>query len=431
MKLFNCCKASVVEWMAAVGSVMLLLSVGVSKSGQNLGMGLLLLAFILAGWSTWLWVGRHPLVVLTVLWIGVIALSTWVAVESIGTTFSDQGRELWRFSRFFLIPLLAWGIAVSRLGADRAYLLLFTGFLLGYFYHAGQAGWPLVLVNLGRVEIWEGVQFYGMFSATAILAALIHLGNVRSLDAGQWQRVLLVGFWVMVLMVALNGFAVSQARASFIALSVVLLVYFLGHLITDPRRRGRIDYLLLALFVIITVGGMQQSGIMDRTHQRFERDLSAVISGVDTETGYFEETNLGIRLNQWQSALGVWRDHWFLGVGPDGARYAHAISELPERTARSSQHHFHSIYIDLLLRFGIAGAAVMALFMIQYLRTVRKLHSFWSSPEAQLGSLGLMLFLLAGITQTYWTSQVSWFFLAGLLAPACAAAFQPARNFDT
>jgi len=428
----NTLHMKIASWIAALGCFLLLLSAGgVAKSGQNIGFGLLVLSLLAAGPGVWRTVTRTQLVWATAAWIAAITASMLYAAAVVGIPVDDQTRHLWRFSRLFLIPLTAWAVAFSRLGAHRAYVILFAGFFLGMLYYMAEAGWPWFFNTPGRVDISdENEQFYGMLSATAFLAAIVFGTTVHQRATDTWHRTLHYGFWGLVALAGIQGLLISLARGAFLALAVALTVWagFQGLRIVKSKSVPWAGITIAVLLAATTTGALMFSSVLDHSISRVQRDIDIIREGADPETGFYRDRSIGIRLNHWEAAISGWRDHKMLGHGTDGSRHVRAQADLPERSARSAPHHFHNSHLDVLVRFGLVGIIAMALFFISYLRTVRSGNGAFTHPVTQFAYLATLIFLIAGITQTYWTSQVAWFYLAGALGPAAAEGFRVSRS---
>lgn len=410
-------------WLATAGSVMLLLSVGFSKAGQNIGGLLLILALVLAGPTVWRPLAREPLTWATIAWIVAVISSMIYAAIAIGIPVEEQSTHAWRFSRLFLIPLLAWGLYASNMSAYRAYVLLFCGFVFGTAYYTWQSGWPVFWATPGRVDIsGEGVQFYGLFSACALLAALLFGQSIHRYIVSPYRRALHYSFWLVVALFSLHGFLLSQARGAMLGLAIVTITLFCYWGIRSVRLSRRTAPVLTGATAILAaslVATLLWSGALQHSTDRFARDADVLLQGPDPETGWYDETSMGIRLNQWIVALRGWQDHKLFGYGPDGARHVRVHADLPGRSARPAPHHLHNVYLDILVRFGLTGVVLWLMFFILCFRPSKSDTRSHFEPEARLYCLmAILLVAIAGITQTYWTSQVAWYLLAGLLAPS-------------
>lgn len=104
-------------------------------------------------------------------------------------------------------------------------------------------------------------------------------------------------------------------------------------------------------------------------------------------TGFF-------RLNLWQSALNMWRDHPLLGVGPDNFLYAYrSFYILPAAWQEPNLSHPHNVLFDFASRLGtlglIAGAGLITGYGMLAKRALRV-----NRPLA-IGCAGLLAAMLA------------------------------------
>jgi O-antigen ligase len=96
---------------------------------------------------------------------------------------------------------------------------------------------------------------------------------------------------------------------------------------------------VLALFILGTLALLPFVGA-----ERF-RDLFNTRSGTTF-----------LRLQLWQSAWAMWRDHPWFGVGPDNFLYAYrSFYALPSAWEELNLSHPHNLFLDLLTRLGIFG----------------------------------------------------------------------------
>ncbi len=104
-------------------------------------------------------------------------------------------------------------------------------------------------------------------------------------------------------------------------------------------------------------------------------------------TGFF-------RLNLWQSALNMWRDHPLLGVGPDNFLYAYrSFYILPAAWQEPNLSHPHNLVLDFAARLGTLGLIVGIGLVAGYGLLVRRVLEV-SRPLA-VGCAGLLAAMLA------------------------------------
>jgi len=83
-------------------------------------------------------------------------------------------------------------------------------------------------------------------------------------------------------------------------------------------------------------------------------------------TGFF-------RLNLWQSALTMWRDHALLGVGPDNFLYAYrSFYILPAAWQEPNLSHPHNVALDFAARLGALGVIIGVGMVVGYIVQIRR-----------------------------------------------------------
>lgn len=109
-------------------------------------------------------------------------------------------------------------------------------------------------------------------------------------------------------------------------------------------------------------------------------------------TGFF-------RLNLWQSAIAMWRDHPILGVGPDNFLYAYrGFYILPAAWQEPSLSHPHNMVLDFATRLGSLGLVAGASMAMGVARVLRRAWSV-EQPNAMkplvIGCVGFFAAMLA------------------------------------
>ncbi len=415
----------IVHALGVTGLVMLLLGTGFSKAAQNAGMAFTLLAF-LAG----TWVHRHQwwprlkadwVIRWTAVWI-LYVIGLAIIMAQVYPEIAERHYEYaWKLSRFFLIGLVAWWVAMAFRNAITGYFLMLAGFVLGalLFHHA--QGWPWGLAG-ARVDLWEGRQFYTLFSASVLAVTLILTRDIWGPrhDRWFWFR---GAMWATTVLVAANGLLVSQSRGGLLGLAVglVLASAALGYrqLRVDAARShsSRSQWLVMTIAVaflafILWLGWQANS-------DRIGHDVAVIAETI--ESGDIQRSSMGVRLGQWMHGMELFRERPWFGWGPGAGEQLQELAALPERY-QAGGIHFHSAPLDLLLWTGIVGLVIATLLFASLALGLWRLF-LRGGPEARLALAALTVMamaFIASITQTYLTSQVSWYYLAAFLGPAHA-----------
>ena len=91
-----------------------------------------------------------------------------------------------------------------------------------------------------------------------------------------------------------------------------------------------------------------------------------------------------VRIHLWRSALAMFADHWWSGVGPDNFLYWYrSFYVAPEVWNEPSLNHPHNVVLDLLTRLGLPGFLTgLALAWVAAVGLLRQLSSARSQPMA-------------------------------------------------
>lgn len=130
-------------------------------------------------------------------------------------------------------------------------------------------------------------------------------------------------------------------------------------------------------------------------------------------TGFF-------RLNLWQSALTMWRDHFWLGVGLDNFLYAYrSFYILPAAWQEPNLSHPHNIGLDFATRLGIGGVLVGIGLILGYIRLVRR--TLLRDRALALGAAGMLAAMLGHglVDHSFFLIELAYPFM--LLAGSMAA----------
>ena len=297
------------------------------------------------------------------------------------------GLRLWIGPRPQLFwPPICWVVlafmiyAVARyLTADVEYLArqeLIQVLVLGFFFFT-------VLNNLYRQESVQGVTFTLIATATAIsfLAIYQYLHHIHTiwghnspfpgrafgtyvcpthfacflsllsplalafLVAGRLAmhyRVLLASS--LLLMGA--GLVVTISRGGWLATGAAVVTVLV--LLATHRHLRLVSVLLLVLIV----GGVGYAG-----YRYFEHQSVASQTSLSLSVNQAGQKDLIMRLDMWQAAVHMWRDHFWFGVGP--ALYDTYFDQYRPERMQLQPDRAHNDYLNLLADWGTVGGLVV------------------------------------------------------------------------
>lgn len=123
-----------------------------------------------------------------------------------------------------------------------------------------------------------------------------------------------------------------------------------------------------------------------------------------------------LRLELWRTALALWRDHFWAGVGPGGFFWSHP-AYLPVGAVEMDQVHPHNVWLEVTTTWGVLGLAWLVLCMLALVAALRHQCNMGSVPFWAV--VGAVAGLVAGLAH----AQADTFMLLADLAAWNAAAW--------
>lgn len=214
-------------------------------------------------------------------------------------------------------------------------------------------------------------------------------------------RVLVILLGLVAILMAL---VLSQSRGALL-LGVPAALIVMSILAGGKWRWAGIGLLaLMALAFIVLLSGVALP-LLDGT--RFANALD-----LQRGTGFF-------RINLWQSALAMWRDHPLLGVGPDNFLYAYrSFYILPAAWQEPNLSHPHNVFFDFLARLGALGVVAGVLLIAGYVLLIRR--ALRVNRALAIGCAGFLAAMLAHglVDHSFFLIELAYPFMltAGVLA---------------
>ncbi len=285
-------------------------------------------------------------------------LMAWVVFSGAFLLFFDRARTL-----RILFVALAGGIL--------------AGGLVGIYKMLVLADPNMEMMNLGHKN--SSAQFLSM-------AFLLFLGSgVLGRDGGlPWKAVL-------PLLVMTGGFLVlCHSRSFLISVPLASIV-----LLAVARKWKALAGVGAAMALAGTLLALSP-------HLRWE--MTTVIR--PTQDGSFTS-----RYATWQGAMRIYRDHPFLGVGPDTFQMAniHRLYHLPDYAS-----HGHNIFFNILGEYGLLGVISFSLILVLWVARVLREKDPSATARFMKGmTVAFLLNLfLAGLAHPMWGGSSSLIFMA-------------------
>lgn len=323
---------------------------GLPLDGADLMLALMLAAWLAQGVAQRRIVLPHPLL----LW-PMLALLAALSLSLLGAQSYREGLpELLKWTQVLALYLAVAALLPRRRAGWLVAALLVAGAaqaLLGLYQFLTQTG-PDAFILLGRF-----MRAYGAFGQPNPYAG--YLGLVAplsiSLALWAWSGRNRAGVSLRLVLPALAllisaGLLVSWSRGGWLAFVAAVAVVVVAH----TRRAAPLVLALAALaaLAVLVLGGID---LLPPSVAGRLADLREYVGLVDIARSEVTDANFSVieRIAHWQAALGMWRDHLWLGVGTGNYAVAYAAYNLPRWYEPLG--HAHNVYLNFAAEAGLLG----------------------------------------------------------------------------
>lgn len=337
---------------------------------MNVGLEEALVALVLGAWLLrmiarreiwWRW---PPLSIPLLVFLGVLLLSTiGTTAGAASVSLQHSLKEIIKWLEVLALYVMAANELDERWTRFLVAVMLGTGALAaiqGIYQFLFQVG-PEGFVLFGRF-----MRAYGTFEQPNPYAGYLGLSLPLALGlavacvlpmAGRlrtWWLVWAGGCGALML----TALVMSWSRGAWLGFAAALASMVLAILV----RRGRAAVLiiltgLLMLYLLMAAGMTRLPSVIS---QRFS-DLVPYVGISDVRGAEVTDANFAVleRMAHWQSALAMWTDHPWLGVGIGNYEPAYARYALPQWA--EALGHAHNYYLNIAAEAGLLGLAAYLL----------------------------------------------------------------------
>lgn len=387
------CQAPVAQRLAEAAG---LLGLGVFAFGYiggraiaNIGLGLLLLAFLLQLPRCHRFLRRDPLVLLGLAWMGyILALASWANWRDPDTGQYSALTETWSFAFIPLVALATRGNSRRVLGV----LLLALGglmFRLVRDLNFDGGAW----LRYDAFALGGGRNLGVLFIDVGILGCITLLTCLfgRSWPpVRRFTAIVAIGACVVLLVYA---WVQARSRLSLIGLPLCLVLLFVLRRRTLPHNHRTVRVLYVALLLGMALGVATYWSEIAAELIKDGATWRALISG---RLDAVEIDATGYRIHMWQLAHSYWIAHPLTGVGPS---VSHLLASDPQRPFLAGFNQFHNSYVELLLRTGLIGATFYLSAALLVVHAAVQATRTGAMPRA-LGDFLLVSFLIYALLCT-------------------------------
>ena len=368
------------------------LSLFISKSGANIGLGFLILAFLL-----YLYAKRKINLTTEEKYILVILILLPIfSLFSAGGTHSFQRalEKSYRYLPIFFIPLFITSERIIKIILSLFSLSIFISFINGiFFYKKLKWNFNARLISFSSHPLDEAhILAMGSLLLLALLIYTLKFKKQKELP-----------IYLLAFILALIALVMTQGRGAWLGfLGGLFVVVFL------LMKNKKLFIAAVILVGVLGVGAVTSEGLENNRYiKRFESIQN------------LEDTSNKIRLFMWESSIDMFKNNLPFGVGRDNAgKYAleymeknNKYDEMEHKWAKAhlkeitGSGNLHSMYFTTLAEEGILAFLFIGMFLFILYRQFR----YCIARERDLnfylvvGTMGMLVaFLVGGFTENVW-----------------------------
>lgn len=356
--------------VAPLGLYLFALGYVPSKALANIGLGLLLIAFLFRLKHEWTWLKADPLLRLSVAWlVFLLAMAIWASIER-PATLSQQFDSILEMFSFGLIPLMAWATRGDPQRITITLGLALAGMSLRLLWEANWGGsGPLFDYHVTALGIGKNAAGV-MIDAGIVGIVLLLLHRLSHWNPSRWRAIetLPLLFLLVLLALYLVAWSANLSRATwgsltasmFIIIAILTMRALRGQLPWQPVGVMVLTLALAGIWIVLQFGEHMGAKLFSEPES-----WQALLAG---DWGQMPQTSIGLRFHMWNFALEAWLAHPIFGLGL-------SVGDLllnNENPHLQTFNQFHSGYIELLLRTGLAGVIFYIFAGILVYRTLKR-----------------------------------------------------------
>ena len=375
-----------------IGVYIYTLSLFISKSGISIGLGFLILAFLLYLWDK----RRISLTVEEKYILVILILLPIFSLLSVGGSYSFQRalEKSYRYLPIFFIPLFIKGEKVTKISLSLFSLSIVISFINGiFFYKKLKWNFNARLVSFSSHPLDEA-HILAMGSLL-LLAVVVYATAYRKIR----ERVI----YSLSFILAIIALVMTQGRGAWLGfLAGLFIILFL------LIKNKKLFIVGVVLVGVLGIGLVTSKGLENNRYiKRFE------------SINNLEDVSNKIRLFMWESSVDMFKNNLPFGVGRDNAsKFAleymeknKKYDEMKHKWAKAhlkeiaSSGNLHSMYFTSLAEEGILFFPFIGMFLFILYRQIRYCIGRERDMNYYIvvGTIGMLVaFLVGGLTENVW-----------------------------
>ena len=368
------------------------LSLFISKSGVNIGLGFLALAFLLYLWDK----RKINLTTEEKYILAILILLPIFSLFSVGGYHSFQRalEKSYRYIGLFFIPYFLYKDRVVKIVLSLFSLSIIISFINGILYYK-------------KLKWNFNVRFLSFSSNTLDEAHILAMGSMLILVAIIYyikeRKYIFTLLYTLTLILAVSALVMTQGRGAWLGFGAGLFIisFFLF-------KSKKIFIAITILTLLLGYGGINSKTLENNKY------INRIKSITNTEI-----TSPKVRLLLWESSIDMFKNNLPFGVGRDNAsKYAleymeknNKYDEMKHKWAKAhlkgiaGSGNLHSMYFTSLAEEGILAFPFIGMFLFILYRQGRYCISRERDFNFYLvvGTMGMLVaFLVGGLTENVW-----------------------------
>ena len=368
------------------------LSLFISKSGISIGLGFLILAFLLYLWDK----RRISLTVEEKYILAILILLPIFSLLSVGGSYSFQRalEKLYRYIGLFFIPLFLQKDKIVERVLSLFSLSIVISFINGiFFYKKLKWNFNERLISFSSNPLDEA-HIMAMGSMLVLVAIVYYVKEKK------WLYTL---FYSLTFILSLIALVLTQGRGAWIGFAAALFVvlFFLF--------KSKKNFVAAMLAISLLGYGAINSKVLENN-----RYIKRIVSITNADA-----TSPKIRIFLWESSIDMFKNNLPFGVGRDNAgkfalEYMEKNKKYDEMKGKwaklelkdiAGSGNLHSMYFTSLAEEGILFFPFIGMFLFILYRQIRDCIGRERDMNYYIvvGTIGMLVaFLVGGLTENVW-----------------------------
>ena len=383
---------SIYHKIGELGVYIYTLSLFISKSGISIGLGFLILAFLLYLWNK----RKISLTVEEKYILVILILLPIFSLLSVGGSYSFQRalEKSYRYLPIFFIPLFIKGGKVTKIALSLFSLSIVISFINGiFFYKKLKWNFNERLISFSSNPLDEA-HIMAMGSMLVLVAIVYYVKEKK------WLYIL---FYSLTFILSLIALLLTQGRGAWIGFAAALFVvlFFLF--------KSKKSFVIAMLTISLLGYGTINSKFLENN-----RYIKRIVSITNADA-----TSPKIRIFLWESSIDMFKNNLPFGVGRDNAgkfalEYMEKNKKYDEMKGKwaklelkniAGSGNLHSMYFTSLAEEGILFFPFIGMFLFILYRQVRYCIGRERDMNYYIvvGTIGMLVaFLVGGLTENVW-----------------------------